>query len=202
MSLSSEQRAHLRTFLLSLRHQVHARLTLVNLVSGPLPHFASSIVRTPLYRAIGLSIGSGAAIMGNLELISGVPGLYDKLVIGSDAVIAHHVTINLDATVRIGRNVVISPHVLIYTGSHQIGAGNRRAREVVAEPVSIEDGAWIAVGAIILPGVTIGRGSIVAPGAVVFQDVPPNSYVKGNPARVVNRLPERSIDMSRWSASE
>ena len=45
------------------------------------------------------------------------------------------------------------------------------------------------VGAIIVPGVTVGRGSIVAAGAVVLKDVPPNAYVEGNPAEVVRQLP-------------
>jgi acetyltransferase-like isoleucine patch superfamily enzyme len=60
---------------------------------------------------------------------------------------------------------------------------------VLAKPVVIEDGSWIGLGAIILPGVTVGHGSIVAAGAVVDEDVPPDSYVAGNPAKVVQQLP-------------
>src|SRR5256885_1609916 len=50
-------------------------------------------------------------------------------------------------------------------------------------------GSWIGLGGLILPGVTVGHGSIVAAGAVVDQDVPPNSHVAGNPAQVVATLP-------------
>ena len=64
-----------------------------------------------------------------------------------------------------------------------------RIGPTTAEPVTIEDGAWVRIGAIIAPGVTVGHGSIVAAGAVVLSDVPPNSYVEGNPAKVVRRLP-------------
>jgi acetyltransferase-like isoleucine patch superfamily enzyme len=53
----------------------------------------------------------------------------------------------------------------------------------------IEAGSWIGLGALILPGVTIGGGSVVAAGAVVTEAVPAHSYVEGNPARVVRQLP-------------
>jgi acetyltransferase-like isoleucine patch superfamily enzyme len=55
-------------------------------------------------------------------------------------------------------------------------------------PVTIKDGAWINFGAIVLKGVTIGEGAVVAAGAVVTKDVPANTVVAGNPARVVKAL--------------
>ena len=61
--------------------------------------------------------------------------------------------------------------------------------EVVAKPVTIERGAWIGLGALILPGVTVGHGSIVGAASVVTTSVPPNTYVEGNPAKVVRSLP-------------
>ena len=79
--------------------------------------------------------------------------------------------------------------VLIYPGSHKIGPGSMRIGEFTGLPVTIEDGAWIRLGAVIVPGVTIGRGSVVAAGAVVLKDVPPHTYVEGNPAQVIRRLP-------------
>jgi maltose O-acetyltransferase len=97
------------------------------------------------------------------------------------------VTINLDAT--LGENVAIAPQVVIYTGSHRVGPGSMRIGAGHASPVTIEDGAWVRLGAVLAPGVTIGRGSIVAAGAVVLKDVPANTYVEGNPAAVVRRLP-------------
>lgn len=114
---------------------------------------------------------------------------YDKLIVRSGVSISHHVTMNLDGTVTVGENVAIAPQVVIYTGSHRIGPGARRIGAGYAAPVTIEDGAWVRLGAVIAPGVTIGRGSIVATGAVVLKDVPANTYVEGNPAAVVRRLP-------------
>ena len=54
--------------------------------------------------------------------------------------------------------------------------------------ITIKKGAWVASGAIILPGVTVGEGAIVAAGAVVHRDVPPLTLVAGNPARAVQKL--------------
>jgi maltose O-acetyltransferase len=167
---------------------VHVRYVLANAVSSLLPTFVSGAVRGRMYRLVGFKVAKGAFITGNLKLTSAFPGFYDKLEIGSGGSIADHVTINLDAPVTIGKNVGIAPHVVIYTGSHKLGPGSQRMREPQALPVTIEDGAWIRIGAIIVPGVTVGRGAIVAAGAVVLKDVPPNTYVEGNPAAVIRKL--------------
>jgi maltose O-acetyltransferase len=169
----------------------HARYAVARTVSAMLPTFVGGLsVRAPVYRWAGFDIGPDVAIVGKLTLISGLPGFYDKLVIGAGCTIAHHVTINLDDTVTLGRRVTLSPHVTIYTGNHRIGPGSSRSTtHLMNAPVTIEDGAWVRVGALILPGVTVGRGSVVAAGAVVSKDVPPNTYVEGNPASVVRRLP-------------
>lgn len=189
-SSSEHQQGKLLRYFSSLLHQFHIRLKLANLVCGILPNFTSGLMRHRMYRMIGLKIAPGAMIMGNLDLVSGQPGMYDRLVIGAGVVIGDHVTFNLDAHVCIGDSVTVGPHALIYTGTHQIGPGSRRCvGDVLARPVTIEAGSWIGLGALILPGVTVGHGSIVAAGAVLAESVPPNSYVEGNPARVIRTLP-------------
>lgn len=177
-------------YLPSLRHGFHLKLRLANAICGLFPDFVSGVVRGRLYRLVGFDVGEGAFIMGNLELVGTRPQFYAQLMIGAEASIGNHVTISLDAPVHLGRKVSIGPYVLIYTGTHQIGPGSqRRMGQVVPRPVTIESGSWVGLGAIVLPGVTIGHGSIVAAGAVVTADVPPNSYVEGNPARVIRELP-------------
>ncbi len=180
----------LQYYAATLYRMWHLKLDLVNLVCGALPDFASGAIRSRLYRMIGFEIEPGVMIAGNLKLISAEPGFYKKLRIGSDAFIGNHVTINLDAQVTLGKNVSLGPYVLIYTGTHPLGPGsNRRMRKAIFKPVRIEDGVWVGLAAIVLPGVTVGRGSVVAAGAVVTQDVPPNTFVEGNPAHVVRQLP-------------
>lgn len=174
----------------AMLHQFHVRLRLANLVCGVLPDFGSGALRGKLYRLIGLDVAASSFIMGNLELLTGSLDLYARLHVGDNTVIGNHVTINLDAEVTIGRNVSVSPFVRIYTSTHQLGPGSsRRMPGVLAKPVAIEDGCWVGLAAMILPGVTVGHGSVVAAGAVVMEDVPPNSYVEGNPAKVVRELP-------------
>ncbi len=109
------------------------------------------------------------------------------------------------ASVRIGDRVLISHGVNIHDGdAHPQDAAERHAQyaaivtrghprtgeNVEAAPVVIEDDAWLGFNSIVLKGVTIGRGAIVAAGAVVTSDVPAGSVVAGNPARVVREETE------------
>jgi maltose O-acetyltransferase len=172
-----------------LKRGLHFRYHLANLLSSLLPDVASGAIRSRLYRWAGFDVDKAAFLMGNVRLGSAAPGFYGKLSIGPGVTIADKVTINLDGPVTIGKNVAIAPHVLIYTGSHKIGPGSSRIGDFQALPVTIGDGAWVRLGAIIVPGVTIGEGAVVAAGAVVLKDVPPHTYVEGNPAQVIRKLP-------------
>ena len=158
-----------------------------------LPQFSGGSIRAYLYRLAGFRIGRGAYIMDSIELLSGSPNFYSNLTIGSNALFSSHVTINLDEKVTIEDNVTIGPFVRIYTGTHEIGpSSNRCRRKPIARAVIIEKGSWIALGATILPGVRIGQGSVVAAGAVVNRDVPPNSFVSGVPGKVQKTLTTES----------
>jgi acetyltransferase-like isoleucine patch superfamily enzyme len=90
----------------------------------------------------------------------------------------------------------VGARVLFLTSGHEIGPSERRAGPVHSSPITVEDGCWIGAGSILLPGVTIGRGSIVAAGSVVTKDVAPDTLVGGIPAR-----PIRELDFDRTSAS-
>lgn len=106
--------------------------------------------------------------------------------IGENSGVGYACVINNGVT--IGKNVMMGPEVLIYTQNHNTGAvdvpmckqGMREMR-----PVIIEDDVWIGARAVILPGVTIGHGSVIGACAVVTKDVPPYSVYVGNPGRVV-----------------
>lgn len=94
----------------------------------------------------------------------------------------------VDADTSIGANVMMGPQVLIYTRNHntsRIDIPMIRQGYTAVAPVSIEDDVWIGARVIILPGVTIGSGSVLGAGAVISRDVPPGSVVIGNPARIV-----------------
>ena len=88
--------------------------------------------------------------------------------------------------ITIGSGVFIAPKVNLVTLNHDQDPENRSA--TIAKPVVINDNVWIGIGATICPGVTVGRGSIVAAGAVVTKDVPENTVVGGNPAKIIKTI--------------
>ena len=90
--------------------------------------------------------------------------------------------------VHIGNHVIIGPVVQIYTAAHLLQAKPRIEGLEVAKPIVIEDNVWLRGGAILLPGVRIGRNAVVGAGAVVPRNVPPNTVVVGNPARVIREI--------------
>ena len=84
----------------------------------------------------------------------------------------------------IGDSVNLGSHVRIYTREHDVDSPSFAE---TGAPVRIADHAWVASHSIILPGVTIGQGAVVAAGAVVTKDVEPFTIVGGNPARPIRR---------------
>lgn len=115
----------------------------------------------------------------------------ENIEIGKDTFIGHKTLIvgASDSKVKIGSYVDISSRVSIVTGTHKIDLnGIRVAGEGLGKNIIIHDGAWIGFGSIIMPGVTIGKKSIVAAGSVVINDVPDNCMVAGNPAIVKKRF--------------
>ncbi|WP_082482552.1 DapH/DapD/GlmU-related protein [Methylobacterium sp. Leaf123] len=93
------------------------------------------------------------------------------------------------ATIHIGNRCNIGPNVSIETAGHWFNHQANK-RNSYHKPVVIQDNVWIGAGCIILPGVTIGRNSIVAAGAVVAKDVAECVLVGGVPARTNKTLPD------------
>lgn len=90
--------------------------------------------------------------------------------------------------VKIGKDVMIGPEVAIYTHNHkhdEIDIPMIKQGYTENKPVYIEDNVWIGRRVLIMPGVCIGTGSIVAAGAVVTKNVEPYSIVGGNPAKII-----------------
>lgn len=87
-----------------------------------------------------------------------------------------------EGNISIGQNCDISDQVIICTGTHYVGDSSRRAGTGYGKSVMIGNGVWIGIGAIVLPGVKISDGCIVAAGSVVTSSFPPNTLIAGNPA--------------------
>ncbi len=88
----------------------------------------------------------------------------------------------------IGEDVQIGPRVQVYTPVHPIDPAERRTGIEWALPVTIEDGCWIGGGAVLCPGVTIGRDTVIGAGSVVTRSIPPRVVAAGNPARIIREV--------------
>jgi len=121
-----------------------------------------------------------------------IQGDLRKLTIGEGSVIGR-AKIQIHDSVRIGANVCINDGVIFFTASHAVD-------DVTWQPktgaILVEDFAWIASSAIILPGVRIGRGAIVGAGAVVAKDVPPGAVAIGNPCLIQEHKRPEKLDYS------
>lgn len=110
--------------------------------------------------------------------------------VGDNTVINRRCYFDARVGIHIGNNVNISPEVYILTFQHDPQSSSFECK---GSAVTIEDYAWIGVRAIILPGVTIGRGAVIGAGAVVTKSLPPYSIAAGVPATVIK---ERTRDLT------
>ena len=144
-------------------------------------------VRTRMSEIIGRPIPLSSQIF---------PPFYTNL--GKNIHIGENVFINhlcsfLDiAKITLEDFVMVGPRVTIITDNHPTDPATRRSLQ--AQPVTIERNVWLAANCTILPGVTVGENSVVAAGAVVSKDVPPNVVVAGVPAKIIKQLkPPESV---------
>lgn len=150
------------------------KLYLLSLVSNFVP---SHTIRKLVMRFMGVKIGRGSSIhMGaNFYNPSGVH-------IGEDTILGSRIFLDGRDSLKIGSHVDIASEVMIYNAEHDI---NSDKFEAITAPVEIGDYVFIGPRAIILPGVKIGKGAIVAAGAVVTKDVSEYSMVGGVPAKEI-----------------
>lgn len=113
----------------------------------------------------------------------------EGLKVGNHSNIGPYCYIGCSGYIEIGDNVMMSPRVSIYAENHVFDTTVVPMKEqgVKRQFVKIEDDCWIAANSIILAGVTIGKGSVIAAGSVVTKDVPPYSIVAGVPASVIKQ---------------
>lgn len=130
-----------------------------------------------LFRSCGREVNiERGAYFGDGSLLA----LGDRSGLGVDCQIYGQVTI--------GRDVMMGPEVILLTRNHGFDRTDlpmMDQKDAEERPIVIGDDVWIGTRAILLPGVTVGRGAIVGAGAVVTADVPPRAIVGGNPARII-----------------
>ncbi len=109
-----------------------------------------------------------------------------NITVGNNCYFNYGVKILDSYKVEIGNNVFIAPNAIISPVTHPLNAEERRRLQI--SKVVIEDDVWIGANAVILPGVTLGRGSVVGAGAVVKQDVEAYAVVAGMPAKEIKKV--------------
>lgn len=168
---------------------VPTRDYLCNYVVNRIP---SHRARMAAYRQLGVRIGAGSTILLSTEMHRA-----EDLTIGKNTIINQHCLLDGRGGLLIGDNVNISSHVLLVAGTHDVQDGEGFAGSV--RRIVIEDYVWLCTRALVLPGVTVGRGAVVAAGAVVTRSVPPCAIVAGVPARTIG---ERNPDLRYTLAQE
>jgi acetyltransferase-like isoleucine patch superfamily enzyme len=128
-------------------------------------------------RVMGFAIGTNSNIFMHCQF-DATQGLR----VGKESVINAKCRLDTRGGITIGNKVSLSQEVIILTGYHDVSTPSFAGRE---KPVVIEDYAWVGTRAMILPGVTIGKGAIVAAGAIVTKDVAPYTMVAGVPAQFI-----------------
>jgi maltose O-acetyltransferase len=177
-----------RRFLRQSRSVTHVRLWLVQGLNRLIPYMIGPGVRPALYRMAGFKgIARGAYFLGAIDL-RGREGFEANLAIGAGTGVNSNCIFDLGGRITIGTKVHIGHNVALVTTDHHIGPSSERCGSFNIGQVVIEDGVWVAAGVMVLPDVTIGRGSVVSAGSVVTKSVPANAIVAGNPARVIGWL--------------
>lgn len=146
------------------------------------------LTRKYYFQAKGSKVGV-LTVLGKIE----VNGPMRNISIGERSFVSKGVHLAPHGEIIIGNRVVINTSAQVLTASHRTDSSKWPS---FSQKVIINDYAWIANNAIVLPGVTIGRGAVVGAGAVVSKDVAPYSIVVGNPAKEIRSRRPSDLDYS------
>lgn len=170
---------------------INARLNFgMILLNMLMPYTCIKFKSFVMKRIVGLKVGKDVTFVGgHTYFYSPNVSIGDSSWIGTDnRFYFPHYPYEKDAYLKIGSNVALGPNVTMCSGTHEYGPPERRAGKDVQKPIIIEDGVWICMNSVILGGVTVGKGSVVAANSVVGKDVAPNTLVGGSPAKFIKDL--------------
>lgn len=142
-------------------------------------------VRRFFYRLAGMTIGIGSTIHTGARFYNP-----SNIVIGKDTIIGEGVVLDGRDKLQIGDHVDFASEVMVYNCQHDIHDPEFKA---IPQPVIIEDYVFVGPRVIILPGVKLGKGSVIAAGAVVTKDVEPFTIVGGVPAKTIGERNEKEL---------
>lgn len=139
----------------------------------------SRTIRALFVRMMGAHLGKNSVLFRRAEILDPC-----NLMIGENTNVGWFCSMDARGEIKIGNNVTVASYVKLITGSHILDDAFFKAQ---FKPIVIEDFCWIGTGCIILQGVTIGKGAVVAAGSVVTKDVEPYTVVGGVPAKFIKK---------------
>jgi maltose O-acetyltransferase len=145
--------------------------------------FAATAARRAVLGELLGELGEDAEVMAPFQCDYGY-----QIAVGARTFINYGVVVLDAAKVTVGADVQIGPSVQLLTALHPLDPASRRRGVETAAPVSIGDGAWLATGVIVCPGVSIGVDTVVGAGSVVTKELPARHLCFGNPCRVIREL--------------
>lgn len=154
----------------------YATVIFYNDIVGKIP---SRHIRRWFCRLLGVSIDKSSIIYRSTELIYPY-----GIEIGEDTAVGGRCLLDARGGIKIGKHVNISSYVKLITGSHDVKSSEFEASFL---PIEIDDYAWIGTGATILQNVIIGKGAVVASGAIVTKNIPPYEVWGGVPANFISK---------------
>ena len=145
--------------------------------------FADAAARRAILKELLGELGEHADVMAPFQCDYGY-----HITVGARTFINYGAVILDSAKVTIGQDVQIGPSVQLLTALHPFDPVARRRGVETAAPVTVGDGAWLATGVIVCPGVSIGADTVVGAGSVITRDLPAGYLCFGNPCRVVREI--------------
>lgn len=155
--------------------------------------------------SIGVNFYAGEGLWLECVEVHGTDRFDSKITIGNNVSVSRNVHIAAVDEIIIGNNVLLGSQIIVTDHNHGCyGAAGHSSphqspheRSLKARKVAIGDNVWIGDGCVILPGVMIGMGSVVAANSVITMDIPKMTIVAGNPGRVIKIYCEKSRQWKR-----
>lgn len=142
---------------------------------------AFAIKRRLLNHAGNINIGINSKIVGPIYI-------YGSLCVGDDTWVGHDFRVEGNGNVIIGNRCDVAPLVTCFTGGHLIGDHERRAGEGITKEIEIGDGCWVGGQSVLLQGVKICDGVVIAAGSVVTKNIDEDFLVGGVPAKIIRNM--------------
>lgn len=165
----------------------------------PIVHYLPSLrlnsLKRIIYNLAGHKLDRGVKIASSAKIIGAFTAF-----IGKNTFIGHETMIvGGNSDIYIGKNCDISSRVNLVMGSHEIAVESDRSAGIgFSKSIIIEDGVWIGFGATVLPGVKIGKNSIIGAGSLVNKTIPPYTIAAGNPCKIIKQYNQTT---GQWTSA-